>query len=121
MMSHHNGRGRGLRHAWPLHRLLRERNIALGSSVSPSTAQAYRHALRSWDEFIRIHSFPFRPSATSMSYYITWLSDSISPRSVNAYLSGIFHHLEPLFPGIREIRSQPLVVRTLKGCKRLYN
>jgi len=120
-MSSQVRRGHASRSAWPLHRLLKERNIALGSSISLATTITYRHALRSWDEFIRLHNFPLCPSATSLSYFIAWLSTFISPRSVSSYLSGIFHHLEPSFPDVRQLRSHSLVLRTLKGVKRLHN
>jgi hypothetical protein len=44
---------------------------------------------------------------------------SIKPDSVDTYLSGICHQLEPYFPSVRTTRKSMICKRTLAGCKRL--
>ncbi|EGO00126.1 hypothetical protein SERLA73DRAFT_167961 [Serpula lacrymans var. lacrymans S7.3] len=50
------------------------------------------------------------------------MSSFINPRSVNTYLSGIANKLEPHYPGIRTIRTHPLMVRTPQAvrCKKRF-
>lgn len=47
------------------------------------------------------------------------MSHHIKPSSVDSYLSGICYELQSVFPDVRTVRRDPLVVRTLTGCKRL--
>ncbi|KAF7976057.1 hypothetical protein HWV62_9029 [Athelia sp. TMB] len=49
------------------------------------------------------------------------MSHFIKPTSVDSYLSGICNQLEPFYPSVRASRRHPLVVRTLRGCKKLRN
>ncbi|RDX50226.1 hypothetical protein OH76DRAFT_1307392, partial [Lentinus brumalis] len=65
--------------------------------------------------------FPLDPTPETLSLYVTYQSQQIEPRSVDAYLSGICSELEPYYPNVRAHRRSPLVARTLKGCKRLYS
>ncbi|KIK42812.1 hypothetical protein CY34DRAFT_63089, partial [Suillus luteus UH-Slu-Lm8-n1] len=64
------------------------------------------------------HHFPLKPTPDTMSYYITFMSHHIQPRSVEAYLSGIVNQLEPHFPLVRQSRQSLLVKRTLRGALR---
>ena len=105
--------------AWSLERLHHERSTALGQSISPSTHAAYSSALRSYMEFTRAHGFPTDPTPDTLSLYITYMSHYIKPDSVDSYVSGICHELEPFFPEIRLSQKSPLVKRTLVGCKRM--
>ncbi|KIK64633.1 hypothetical protein GYMLUDRAFT_125633, partial [Collybiopsis luxurians FD-317 M1] len=66
-----------------------------------------------------LHHFPLDPTSDTLSFYIVFMSSHIEPRSVVSYLSGICNQLEPFFPNVRDIRKSDLVMRSLKGCKRL--
>jgi integrase len=44
----------------------------------------------------------------------------ISANSLPTYLSGICSGLEHIFPDIRDVRKHPIVIRTLKGCKKMH-
>lgn len=58
------------------------------------------------------------PTSQTLSYYVTFQSFFINPRSVDSYLSGIANQLEPFFPDVRKNQSSQLVARTLAGAKR---
>lgn len=109
------------RPAWSREKLIRERAIALGSAVAISTSESYSSAMRSWIHFCTIHEFSTEPNLDSLSFYVTYMSHFVSPRTVDSYLSGICNKLEPYFPHVRRVRTSLLVGRTLKGCKRLHN
>ncbi|KAI0374165.1 hypothetical protein BV20DRAFT_924163, partial [Pilatotrama ljubarskyi] len=68
-----------------------------------------------------IHKFPIDPTIDNLSFYVVYMCHQIKPDSVDSYLSGICNQLESLFPSVRSNRRSPLVSRTLKGCKRLFN
>ena len=108
------------RHAWTRERLLHERAIALGQAIDTSTWKNYGSALNSYLTFVRIHDFPVEPTADTLSFFTVFMSHHIKPDSVDTYLSGICHQLEPYFPSIRGIRNSMLCKRTLTGCKRLH-
>ena len=105
--------------AWTRERLLRERAIALGQAIDISTWKNYGSALNSYLTFVRLHNFPVEPTADTISFFTVFMSHHIKPDSVDTYLSGICHQLEPYFPLVREIRKSMLCKRTLTGCKRL--
>jgi hypothetical protein len=63
------------------------------------------------------HGIPINPTPQTLSYYTTFQSFYINPRSVDSYLSGICNQLEPYFLEVRQNRKSPLVVRTLAGAK----
>jgi hypothetical protein len=63
---------------------------------------------------------PINPTSETLSYYITFQSSHINPKSVESYLSGICNNLEPFFPEIRMNRASALVKRTLKGALRRH-
>ena len=106
---------------WPMDRLLRERAIALGNTIEPSTLRTYNSALTSYLSFIHAHNLSTSPSEDTLSFYIVYMSHHISPRSVATYLSGIIQQLEPFYPFIRDMRNSKLVQRTLQGCLKLYS
>ncbi|PBK77854.1 hypothetical protein ARMSODRAFT_862329, partial [Armillaria solidipes] len=107
------------REPWTLEKLYHERCLALGSAIDTAMLGPYNSALNSYITFCKIHNFPVKPTADTMSYYVVFMSAHIKPESVSSYLSGICNRLENFFPDIREIRNSPIVSRTLKGCKRL--
>ncbi|SJL12116.1 uncharacterized protein ARMOST_15537 [Armillaria ostoyae] len=117
MVSH--GSRQKAREPWTLEKLYHERCLALGSAIDTATLGPYNSALNSYITFCKIHNFPVKPTADTMSYYVVFMSVHIKPESVSSYLSGICNRLENFFPDIREIRNSPIVSRTLKGCKRL--
>jgi hypothetical protein len=106
------------REPWTLERLNYERSILLGMSIDTSTAITYSSALNSYLTFCKIHGLPVEPTPQTLSYYTTFQSFFINPKSVDSYLSGICNQLEPFFPDIRKNRASSLVTRTLAGAKR---
>ena len=109
------------REAWTRDRLLRERAIALGHAIDTSTLNSYSSALNSYLTFVRLHNFPVEPTPEILSFYAVFMSHHIEPRSVTSYLSGLCQQLEPYFPDVRVARHTPLVVRTMRGCLRLFS
>jgi hypothetical protein len=105
--------------AWTRERLLHERSLAMGQSIDTSTWKNYGSALNSYLTFVRIHGFPVEPTPDILSFFIVFMCYHIKPDSVDTYLSGICHQLEPYFPSVRNIRNSMLCKRTLAGCKRL--
>lgn len=101
------------REAWSMERLLTERSISLGLALDRSTSRAYASALNSYLEFCSLHSLDPEPTPDTLSFYITFMSHHIQPRSVRAYLSGIVSHLEAFYPNVKQNRETRLVTRTL--------
>jgi hypothetical protein len=87
-------------------------------SIDISTAATYSSALNSYLTFCKMHSLPVDPTPQTLSYYATFQSFFINPKSVDSYLSGICNQLEPFFPDVRKNRASSLVARTLAGAKR---
>ncbi|KAG1765062.1 hypothetical protein EV702DRAFT_1204711 [Suillus placidus] len=58
---------------------------------------------------------PIEPTPDTLSYFVTFMSHHIQPRSVEAYLSGIVSQLEPHFPEVHKSRHLLLVRRTMRG------
>src|SRR6202040_931494 len=75
-------------------------------------------ATNSYLTFCKLHNIPIDPTSETLSYYITFQSSHINPKSVESYLSGICNNLEPFFADIRTNRHSALVKRTLKGALR---
>lgn len=109
-----------VRDAWSLERLNTERSILLGMALDPSTALTYTSALNSYLTFCKTHGMLVEPTPQTLSYYVTFQSWHINPKSVDSYLSGISSQLEVYFPDVRKNRLSPLVARTLAGAKRVY-
>ncbi|KAH9940148.1 uncharacterized protein BXZ73DRAFT_34542, partial [Epithele typhae] len=65
------------------------------------------------------HAFPYTPTVDILSFYVVYMSYHIEPRSITSYLSGICSSLESYYPGVRKLRNDPLVARTLRGCMRM--
>src|SRR5271168_3111704 len=101
--------------AWTRERLLHERSLAMGQSIDTSTWKNYGSALNSYLTFVQIHCFPVEPTPDILSFFIVFMCHHIKPDSVDTYLSGICHQLEPYFPSVRNIRNSMLCKRTLAG------
>jgi len=101
-------------------RLIHERSILLGMAIDNSTANTYTSATNSYLTFCKLHGIPIEPTSETLSYYITFQSSHINPKSVESYLSGICSNLEPFFPEIRSNRDSALVKRTLRGALRRH-
>src|SRR5882762_3517601 len=106
------------REPWTLERLNYERSILLGMSIDHSSSATYSSTLNSYLTFCKSHSLPVEPTPQTLSYYTTFQSFYINPKSVDSYLSGICNQLEPYFPEVRQSRKSYLVNRTLAGAKR---
>lgn len=109
------------RQAWSLERLILERSICLGMTLDPSTFHSYSSHLNSYLTFCSLHHFSVDPTPDTLSYFVTFMSHHIQPRSVDNYLSGIINQLEPHFPSARAARQSSLVRKTLRGAHRLYD
>jgi hypothetical protein len=107
------------REPWSIERLRHERALALGEAIDLSTRKSYGSALNSYLNFVLLHHLPVEPTDDTLSLYTVWTAHHINPKSVDSYLSGIVHQLEPYFPDVRTARSSVLVRRTLRGCKRM--
>ena len=105
---------------WTMERLIYERSILLGMAIDTTTALTYSCAANSYLAFCKLHQLPVDPTPETLSYYITFQSTHINPKSVESYLSGICSCLEPFFPDIRANRATALVKRTLKGARRRH-
>jgi len=106
--------------AWTLDRLIHERSILLGMAIDSSTVNTYTSTTNSYLTFCKLHNIPIDPTSETLSYYITFKSSHINPKSVESYLSGICSNLEPFFADIRTNRNSALVKRTLKGALRCH-
>jgi hypothetical protein len=105
---------------WTMERLIHERSILLGMAIDMTTAHTYSSAANSYLTFCKLHLLPVDPTPETLSYYITFQSTHINPKSVESYLSGICSTLEPFFPDVRSNRATALVKRTLKGARRRH-
>ena len=101
------------REHWSLDHLIHERALALGEAIDISTKKSYGSALNSYLNFILLHHLPAEPTDDTLSLFTVYTAHYIKPDSVDSYLSGIAHQLEPFFPDVRKARSSPLVKRTL--------
>ena len=108
------------RAAWTVERLIHERSILLGMAIDSTTAITYSSATNSYLAFCKLHHLPVDPTPETLSYYVTFQSAHINPKSVESYLSSICSCLEPFFPDIRPNRATALVKRTLKGARRRH-
>jgi len=103
------------RDAWSTERLIHERSVFLGSALDNTTFRAYSSHLNSYLTFCSLHHLSVDPTPDTLSFFVTFMSHHIQPRSVEAYLSGIVNQLEPHFPHVRQNRNSHLVKRTLQG------
>ena len=85
---------------WALDHLVHERSILLRMAIDHSTAGTYSSATNSYLTFCKLHDMPIDPTSETLSYYVTFQSAHINPKSVESYLSGICNNLEPFSPDI---------------------
>lgn len=98
-------------------------------SLAQTTKIKYRSALISYLNFCHLHKLSTIPTVETISRFISITcrtpssktGQPISPRSIEAYLSGIAHSLQPLHPKVREITNHETVRAVLKGCKRQFS
>src|ERR1700674_506385 len=90
------------RELWTLDCLNYEQSILLRMSIDTSAATTYSSALNSYLTFCKMHGLPVNPTPQTLSYYTTFQSFFIDPKSVDSYLSGICNQLEPFFPDIHK-------------------
>ena len=88
------------REPWTLERLNYECSILLGMSIDISTAAMYSSALNSYLTFCKMHSLPVDPTPQTLSYYVTFQSFFINPKSVDLYLSRICNQLKLFSPNV---------------------
>ena len=105
---------------WTTECLIYERSILLRMAIDSTTAHTYSSAANSYFTFCKLHTLPINPTPETLSYYVTFQSSHINPKSVESYLSRICNNLEPFFPDIRANRATALVKRTLKGARRRH-
>ena len=104
-----------------LQHLIHKHAIALGHTIDRFTALTYFSHLQSYFTFCKIHVFPVALTPDTLSFYTIFMSHHIKPSSVDSYLSGICHKLQSVWPDICAVCCDLLMVRTLAGCKCLYN
>src|ERR1700683_3009730 len=85
---------------WTTDHLIYECSILLGMAIDNSTANTYTSATNSYLTFCTLHNMPIDPTPETLSYYITFQSSHINPKSIESYLSGICNNLEPFSPEI---------------------
>ena len=107
--------------AWTTECLIYECSILLGMAIDTTTTLTYLSAANSYLAFYKLHHLPVDPTPETHSYYITFQSAHINPKSVESYLSGICSCLEPFFPDIRPNHTTAFVKRTLKGAHRCHS
>ena len=105
---------------WSTDALISWRSYYVTSSLAPSSRLSYTSALQSYHRFCRLHQFPTEPTADSLSFYLTYCSHSLRPRTLSSYLSGICSQLEAFYPQVRSLRQSPIVRRTLAGIHRIH-
>ena len=67
---------------WTMERLIHERSILLGMAIDTTTALTYSSAANSYLAFCKLHQLPVDPTPETLSYYITFQSSHINPKSV---------------------------------------
>ena len=105
---------------WSHEQLVHERAMALRNVLDKSMFKTYRSALNSYLAFVKNHNLPVEPTEDTLSFFTVYISHHINPHSVNSYLSGIVHQLEPYFPSIQAACNSRLVSKTLTGCMRRH-
>ena len=101
---------------WTTECLIYEHSILLRMAIDSTAAHTYSSAANSYLTFCKLHALPIDPTLETLSYYITFQSAHINPKSVESYLSGICNNLKLFFPDIHSDRATALIKRTLKAC-----
>src|ERR1700683_2002570 len=101
------------RQPWTMDHLIHEQSILLRMAIDNSTANTYTSATNSYLTFCKLHNIPITPTSETLSYYITFQSSHISPKSMESYLFGSCRNPKPFFPETCSNRDSALVKRTL--------
>jgi hypothetical protein len=112
--------GERTRSALPLPHLDALVSEALSHTIDRSTAQSYDSHLSSYLSFCRMHKLPTAPSTQTLARYIVYMSNHISPKSLETYLSSISFWLRPYFPEISAIWNSPYIQSVMRGIKRMH-
>ena len=83
--------------------------INLGLAIDHSTHESCSSTLTSYLTFCRLHRFDIEPMQQTLTYYITFQSSHIDPKSIDSYLPGICNQLESHFPDVQNVRKSPMV------------
>ena len=95
--------------------------VTLRHTIDCSTALTYFFHLQLYLIFCKLHMFSIKPIMDTLFFFIIFMSHYIKLSSINFYLSGICYELQFIFPDVCTAQCDPFVVRTLTGCKHLYN
>jgi len=106
---------------WTLEHLNYKHSILLGMSIDTSTATTYSSTLNLYLTFCKIHKLLVEPTPQTLSYYTTFQSFYINPKSVDSHLSGICNQLDPFPPDIHNNYVSLLVTCTIAGAKRHHS
>lgn len=98
-------------------------------SLAASTKIKYKSALIAYLEFCYDENISTVPSTETFCRFVSLscrrpsrkTGQNLSPRSVEAYLSGIAKSLAYKYPNIRSITNSHAVRSVLKGCKRQFS
>jgi hypothetical protein len=69
---------------WTMDCLINEQSILLGMEIDHSTANTYTSATNLYLTFCKLHDIPIDPTSKTLSYYITFQSSHINPKSVES-------------------------------------
>ena len=95
--------------------------VTLRHTIDCSTALTYFFHLQPYLIFCKLHMFPIKLIMDTLSFFVIFMSHYIKLFSINFYLSGICYELQFIFPNVYTAQCDLFVVRTLTGCKHLYN
>lgn len=98
-------------------------------ALASSTKAKYRSAMVAYLRFCSEEGYHHTPSIQSISSFISFscrrVSERtglpVSPRTVEAYLSGIASAYQSSFPNILAVTNHPEVRKVLKGCKKQFS
>ena len=103
--------------AWTIDQLNSKLMINLGLAIDQSTHESYSSALKWYLTFCCLHGFDIEPTQWTLTYYVTFQSSHIDPKSVDSYLSGICNQLESHFLDVQNFHKSSMVSWALKGAK----
>ena len=104
---------------WSTKGLISWHSFYVTSSLVPSLCLSYTSA-QSYQRFCRLHNFPTELTADMLSFFLTYQSHSLHPKTLSSYLSGICNQLEVFHPQIRTLWQSPIVHRTLTGIHHVH-
>lgn len=98
-------------------------------ALATSTKSKYRSAIVSFLSFCKSEQYQPIPTVASLSAFISFscrristrTGKRVSPRTVEAYLSGIASAFSPICANISGVTSHPEVRKVLKGCKKQFS